>query len=128
MIPVWVHPSEKLDRSPTHTDNVPEIHLKQCPGICVGCAFDFGHHDVPGIVEHDVEAPKDVSSASKCDGNVIGQSDIKRTEKKLGRRIKRGKTGGTAEVRSVATTMSPFRRTTSVSAFLGPDDAPATVP
>ena len=99
-MPGWVHLFEKLDRSPTHTDRAPEVHLEQSPGVGVGCAFDLAHHGESGIVEYDVETTEDVLGASKGSGNIIWTGDVEGEEEELGGWVaggEMGENGGCAE-------------------------------
>ena len=98
--PRWIHLPEKFDRSPTHTDRAPKIHLEQRACISVGGALDLAQNPEPGIVEHDVKSSKDLLGASKGGGDVRGTGDIEREDEELGRRVllsERGENGGFAE-------------------------------
>ena len=85
--PRWIHLPEKFDRSPTHTDRTPKIHLEQRACISVGGALDLTQHPVPGIVEHDVESSKDFLGAGKGGGDVRWTGNVEGEEKELGRGI-----------------------------------------
>ena len=98
--PRRIHLPEKFDRSPTHTDHTPKIHLEQRACISVGGALDLTQHPVPGIVEHDVESSKDFLGAGKGGGDVRGTSDVEGEDEELGGGVllgERGENGGCAE-------------------------------
>ena len=99
-LPRWVHLPEKFDRSPTHTDRAPKIHLEQRACISVGGALNLAQNPGPGIVEHDVESSKGFLGAGKGGGDVRGTSDVEGEDEELGGGVllgERGENGGFAK-------------------------------
>ena len=98
--PRRIHLPEKFDRRATHTDRAPKIHFEQCACIGIRGALDLTQNPEPGIVEHDVESPKDFLGASKGGGDVRGTGNVEGEDEELGRGVlldERGENGGFAK-------------------------------
>ena len=81
--------AEEPHRLLRHMRRTPEVHLERCARRVVRHALRFTRHRVPGVAEHDVDAPERRFRLSEGSFDVVGLGDVEAEDEELLRGVLR---------------------------------------